>query len=328
MEISPRLQKLINWYKERFDAIKTAPNFLIPKYFALVIKTAYEAATKRVLKQSSPFVYEGGPFIQSLALCSVQMYGTVLSTGLHPTKIGPSMAAGLPHFTYRHMRCWGRDVFISLRGLFITTGNFEAARRHIVGFASVLKHGLIPNLLDAARRPRYNCRDASWWFLQSIQEYCKFSPEGLEFLKTSVIRRFPKNDEFVEADDPLAYKYESTILEIIQEILERHAKGIHFKEWNAGPNLDHAMTEKGFQIDIQVDWGTGLLFGGNEFNCGTWMDKMGESEKAGNKGLPATPRNGAAVEIIGMLKSTLRWLTELSEKGHYPWKGVELGGNF
>ncbi|CAB4386835.1 unnamed protein product [Rhizophagus irregularis] len=327
LEISPRLQKLINWYKERFDAIKTAPNFLIPKYFALVIKTAYEAATKRVLKQSSPFVYEGGPFIQSLALCSVQMYGTVLSTGLHPTKIGPSMAAGLPHFTYRHMRCWGRDVFISLRGLFITTGNFEAARRHIVGFASVLKHGLIPNLLDAARRPRYNCRDASWWFLQSIQEYCKFSPEGLEFLKTSVIRRFPKNDEFVEADDPLAYKYESTILEIIQEILERHAKGIHFKEWNAGPNLDHAMTEKGFQIDIQVDWGTGLLFGGNEFNCGTWMDKMGESEKAGNKGLPATPRNGAAVEIIGMLKSTLRWLTELSEKGHYPWKGVELGEN-
>ncbi|GBC01200.1 hypothetical protein RclHR1_00410027 [Rhizophagus clarus] len=327
LKISPRLQELIKWYKERFDAIKTAPNFLVPKYFALVIKTAYEAATKRVLEQSSSFVYEGGPFIQSLALCSVQMYGTVLSTGLHPTEIGPSMAAGLPHFTYKHMRCWGRDVFISLRGLFITTGNFEAARRHIIGFASVLKHGLIPNLLDAGRRPRYNCRDASWWFLQSIQEYCKFSPEGLEFLKTSVIRRFPKSDEFIEADDPLAYSYESTILEIIQEILVRHAKGIHFKEWNAGPNLDHAMTEKGFQIDIQVDWETGLLFGGNEFNCGTWMDKMGESEKAGNKGLPATPRDGASVEIIGLLKSALRWLTELSEQGHYPWKEVELEGN-
>ncbi|RIA84467.1 glycoside hydrolase family 13/133 protein [Glomus cerebriforme] len=324
LEIAPKLKKLIKWYKERFDAIKTAPNFLIPKYFALTIKSAYEAAINRILEQSSPFVYEGGPFIQSLALCSVQMYGTVLSTGLHPTEIGPSMAAGLPHFTYKHMRCWGRDVFISLRGLFITTGNFEAAKRHIIGFASVLKHGLIPNLLDAARRPRYNCRDASWWFLQSIQEYCKFSPEGIEFLKTSVLRRFPKNDEFVEVDDPLAYKYESTILEIIQEIVERHAKGIHFKEWNAGPKLDHAMTEKGFQVDIQVDWETGLLFGGNKFNCGTWMDKMGESEKAGNKGIPATPRDGAAVEIIGLLKSTLRWLSELSEQGHYPWKGVGL----
>ncbi|CAG8583320.1 14453_t:CDS:2, partial [Funneliformis caledonium] len=324
LEIAPRLKKLNQWYKERFDAIKTAPSFLIPKYFALVIKTAYTAATKRALEQLSLFVQEGGPFIQSLALCSIQVYGTVLSTGLHPKKTGPSMAAGLPHFTFKHMRCWGRDVFISLRGLFITTGNYNAARDHILGFASVLKHGLIPNLLDAARRPRYNCRDATWWFLQSIQDYCKFSSEGLEFLKASVLRRFPKNDEFIEADDPLAYKDESTILEIMQEILERHAKGIHFKEWNAGPNLDHAMTEKGFQIDIQVDWETGLLFGGNEFNCGTWMDKMGESEKAGNKGIPATPRDGAAVEITGLLKSTLRWITELNQQGYYPWKGVEL----
>ncbi|CAI2172544.1 650_t:CDS:10 [Funneliformis geosporum] len=324
LEIVPRLQKLNLWYKERFDAIKTAPSFLIPKYFALVIKTTYTAATKRVLEQLSPFVQEGGPFIQSLALCSIQMYGTVLSTGLHPKMIGPSMAAGLPHFTFKHMRCWGRDVFISLRGLFITTGNYDAAKKHILGFASVLKHGLIPNLLDAARRPRFNCRDATWWFLQSIQDYCKFSSEGLEFLKTSVLRRFPKNDDVVEADDPLAYKYESTILEIMQEILERHARGIHFKEWNAGPNLDHAMSEEGFQIDIQVDWETGLLFGGNKFNCGTWMDKMGESEKAGNKGIPATPRDGAAVEIIGLLKSTLRWVTELNQQGYYPWKGVEL----
>ncbi|CAG8499340.1 1617_t:CDS:10 [Racocetra fulgida] len=281
---------------------------------------------KRVMSQLSPCAYEGSSFIQSLALCSVQMYGIVLSTGLHPTEIGPSMAAGLPHFATAHMRCWGRDVFISLRGLFLTTGNFEAAKKHIIGFGSVLKHGMIPNLLDAARRPRYNCRDAPWWFLQSIQDYCKFSPEGLDFLKTPVTRRFPKNDEFIEADDPLSYKYESTILEIIQEIMERHACGIHFKEWNAGPNLDHAMTDKGFQIDIDVDWETGFLNGGNQWNCGTWMDKMGESDKAGNKGRPATPRDGAAVEIIGLLKSTLRWITELNKTGHYPWNGVELKG--
>ncbi|CAG8458945.1 397_t:CDS:10 [Ambispora leptoticha] len=322
--IAPKLKKLVDWYHSRFTAIKAVPNFLVPKYFALTMKTAHKAATYRAFQQLSPFVLDGGSFIHSLALCSVQMYGTVLSTGLHPTKNGPSCAAGLPHFVHHHMRCWGRDVFISLRGLFITTGNFQAAREHIVGFGSVLKHGMIPNLLDAGRRPRYNCRDATWWYLQAIQEYCKFAPEGYDILKESIARRFPKDDEFIEADDPKAYSYKSTLLEIIQEIMERHARGIHFREWNAGPNLDHAMKSEGFQVDVEVDWDTGLLLGGNKWNCGTWMDKMGDSAKAGNLGEPATPRDGADVEIIGLLKSTLRWLIELNEKGVYPWKGVEI----
>lgn len=83
------------------------------------------------------------------------MYGLVQTASLHPAEPVPSLAAGLPHFTSGWARCWGRDVFISLRGLCLTTGNYLAAKRHILAFASTLKHGLIPNLLDSGRNPRY-----------------------------------------------------------------------------------------------------------------------------------------------------------------------------
>ena len=159
--------------------------------------------------------------------------------------------------------------------------------------------------------------------LQNIQDYVKSAPDGLSILSESVKRRFPKDDTWVPWNDPRAYAYTSTIAEIIQEILQRHADGISFREYNAGPNLDMQMKDEGFNIDVKVDWRTGIISGGNRYNCGTWMDKMGESERAGNKGLPGTPRDGAPVEITGLLKSTLRWLNELSSAGKFPFQGVE-----
>ncbi|KAG8884358.1 hypothetical protein FRB98_002437 [Tulasnella sp. 332] len=323
-ETFPRIAKPAAWLKERFDKIKaTVPSFLRPKYFAVVIYEAYKAARRAAMEQCVDFVTSGTTFTQDLALCSIQMYGRVSSASLDPGTVEPCLAAGLPHFASGWARTWGRDVFISLRGLFLTTGNFDAAKKHILAFSSTLKHGLIPNLLDSIRSPRYNSRDSPWWMLQNIQDYVVMAPNGLSILSEPVKRRFPKDDSFVPWDDPRAYSYSSTVAEVIQEILQRHASGIHFREYNAGPNLDMQMSEAGFNIDIDVDWKTGFILGGNAQNCGTWMDKMGESTKAGNKGVPGTPRDGAPVEIIGLLKSTLRWVDHLASKDKFPFKGVE-----
>ncbi|KAJ6581356.1 glycoside hydrolase family 13 protein [Mycena capillaripes] len=323
-ETMPRLVKPAEWFKERFERVKAGvPPHLRPKYFALVISEAYKAARSAVVEQSSEFVSSGHSFTQDLAMCSVQMHGLVKSASLDPGVATPSLAAGLPHFAAGWARCWGRDVFISLRGLFLTTGNFDGAKKHILAFASTLKHGLIPNLLDSVRNPRYNSRDSPWWMLQNIQDYVASAPDGLAILSEPVKRRFPKDDTWVPWDDPRAYTYSTSLAEIIQEILQRHADGIHFREYNAGPNLDMQMKDNGFNIDIHVDWKTGLIFGGNQDNCGTWMDKMGESQKAGTKGVPGTPRDGAPIEITGLLKSTLRWLDQLSTAGKFPFKGVK-----
>lgn len=153
-------------------------------------------------------------------------------------------------------------------------------------------------------------------------------PDGISILSENVKRRFPKDDTWVAWDDSRAYAYSSTLAEIIQEVLQRHADGIHFREYNAGPNLDMQMRPEGFDIDIKVDWETGLIFGGNEWNCGTWMDKMGESDMAGTRGLPGSPRDGSPIEIAGLLASTLRWLDELSTNGAFPFEGVKVQSEF
>ncbi|KZV99969.1 glycoside hydrolase family 13 protein [Exidia glandulosa HHB12029] len=323
-DVFPHLAPAAAWFKERFDKVKeTAPSFLRPKYFALIIFAAYKAARRAAFEQCSDFVITGHDFTQALALTSLQMHGLVKSASLDPAKPTPCLAAGLPHFANSWARTWGRDVFISLRGLFLTTGQFDAAKSHILSFMSVVKHGLIPNLLDSCRTPRYNSRDSPWWMLQNIQDYVHMAPNGVAILAETVKRRFPKDDTWVPWDDERAYSESSSIAEIIQEILQRHADGIVFREYNAGPNLDMQMKDEGFNIDIKVDWSTGIIHGGNAHNCGTWMDKMGESTKAGTKGVPGTPRDGAPVEITGLLKSTLRWLAELSAKNKFPFKGVE-----
>lgn len=53
---------------------------------------------------------------------------------------------------------------------------------------------------------------------------------------------------------------------------------------------------------------------------------MGESSAAGNRGIPATPRVGAPIEITALLKSTLRWVSRLHRESPslFPFAGVKI----
>ncbi|KAF2744113.1 glycoside hydrolase family 133 protein [Sporormia fimetaria CBS 119925] len=323
-----RIKGPAQWLKERFDAIRKVPSFLLPRYFAMVIQTAYNAAVDRNMELLVDNVRNGQDFLRSLALVSTQVTGYINSASLWANKSVPSMAAGLPHFATDWARCWGRDICISARGLYMGTGRYKDAKEHILAFASVLKHGMIPNLLGAGKTPRYNSRDSVWWFLQNIQDYTKIVPDGLAILQEQAPRRFlPYDDTWFPHDDKRAYSQSSSIEDVIQEALQRHASGLDFREYNAGPAIDSQMKSEGFNIKIWTDWETGIIFGGSQSNCGTWMDKMGESEKAGSKGVPGTPRDGAPVEITGMLYSTLRWVAQLYKEGKYKYEGVTLDGD-
>jgi len=149
-----------------------------------------------------------------------------------------------------------------------------------------------------------NCRDAVWWWLRAILDYIKITEDDGKILKDPVERLFPEN------------KYTTTQLleDVVAEALSTHVTGLKFRERNAGVKIDKHMKDAGFNNEIGVYLMTGFVYGGNTSNCGTWMDKMGSSDIAGNRGDPSSPRDGSAVEIIGLSYSCLRELSQLGGK--------------
>lgn len=317
--------------------VSVLPRGIVPKYFDFVITKLYLEVVAQIYKQMSSFVREGPKIVKLLALSSVALVGECESAPLPYVDANRlpylvSIAAGLPHFASGFMRNWGRDTFIALRGLLLITGRHADAKAIILSYARTLKHGLIPNLLDGGHNSRYNCRDAVWWWLYSIREYTKIVPNGAEILRSRVRRlhapelgvtsgpQRKRSTAQMNGFDPMNQQ----LCDIMQEALECHFKGMEFVEERAGKQLDEHMTSQGFTVTYGVRRDTGFVYGGNEWNCGTWMDKMGSSEKAGNKGKPASPRDGSAVEIVGLCKAVVSWLDEMFKNNRlYPYDGVE-----
>ena len=102
-----------------------------------------------------------------------------------------------------------------------------------------MRHGLIPNLHDGGNNPRFNARDATWFFLQAIKDYVLMSDEGEDFLEQHFELNFysDNQDEHWWKKNEGQKPRKISILDLILEIVNRHAQGIEFREWNAGSKL-------------------------------------------------------------------------------------------
>jgi predicted glycogen debranching enzyme len=82
---------------------------------------------------------------------------------------GRTVVAGYPWFTD-----WGRDTFISLRGLCISTGRLSEARSILLEWAGHVSEGMLPNrFADQGDAPEYNTVDASLWYVVAVHDYLR-----------------------------------------------------------------------------------------------------------------------------------------------------------
>lgn len=164
-----------------------------------------------------------GPQRRALAIAANDF---VVQRTIRDEKLSTIMA-GYPWFAD-----WGRDTFIALPGLLLTTGRLDDACDTLRAFADAIKDGLVPNRFDDYDDSvaHYNTVDASLWYINA----------GLEFIKAT-------------GDRP------DWLLQAMIDIVEAYAAGTE------------ASGHDGRPIPIAMD-ADGLISAGDDHSQLTWMD--------------------------------------------------------
>ena len=117
---------------------------------------------------------------------------------------GRTIIAGYPWFGD-----WGRDTFISLRGICLATGRLQEARDILLAWAPYVSEGMLPNRFpDTGDQPEYNSVDASLWYIVAVHEYLQAAPdetaaarETLEAACDAILTGYSKGTRFgIHAD--------------------------------------------------------------------------------------------------------------------------------
>lgn len=118
---------------------------------------------------------------------------------------GRTIVAGYPWFTD-----WGRDTFIALRGLCLSTGRLDDARDILTQWSGAVSEGMLPNrFVDAGDSAEFNAVDASLWFVIAVQDYCDRAASAGGRSSTSADAR-------------------KSMMAAVQQILEGYARGTRY----------------------------------------------------------------------------------------------------
>ncbi|CAN5581684.1 glycogen debranching enzyme N-terminal domain-containing protein [soil metagenome] len=184
---------------------------------------------------------------------------------------------------------WGRDAFISIRGLCLATGRFDEARDILASWANHVSRGMLPNRFpdvaqNGVEEPEYNSVDASLWYVIAVCEFLRSAPGRLQRRGSSSVDDSVRDaasgsiqNEGVEQDS------EQILLRAVEQILDGYIAG----------------TRHGIGMDND-----GLLMCGRPGVQLTWMDsKIGD--------WVVTPRHGKPVEVQAL------WLNALDLASAY-----------
>jgi predicted glycogen debranching enzyme len=170
---------------------------------------------------------------------------------------GNTIVAGYPWFTD-----WGRDTFIALRGLCLSTSRFEVAESILREWADAVSEGMLPNRFpDHGEAPEFNSVDASLWYVVAVFDFLARAPQ----VRTAVRRK---------------------LVEATQSILEGYFRGtrygIHAAEdgllvageaktqltWMDARVGDSPVTPRiGKPVEVQALWLNALALGAEHSNA-------------------------------------------------------------
>ncbi len=98
---------------------------------------------------------------------------------------GASVIAGYPWFAD-----WGRDTFISLRGLCLANGRLDLARDILLGWSGQVSAGMLPNRFpESGSAPEYNTVDAALWYVVAAHEWMEAQQATVAGLDPDQARR-------------------------------------------------------------------------------------------------------------------------------------------